>query len=69
MGNVYLSKSRYCKAKQCQKILWMDKYKQEEKVPSEKDAILKNGTMVGELARRLFGEYVNIEFNHRQGEK
>lgn len=63
MGNVYLSKSRYCKAKQCQKILWMDKYKQEEKVPSEKDAILKNGTMVGELARRLFGEYVNIEFN------
>ena len=34
---IYLSKSKYCKAKQCQKILWMDKYKQEEKA-SEKTA-------------------------------
>ena len=63
MNDVYLSKSRYCKAKQCQKILWMDKYKQEEKVTSGKDAVFKNGTMVGELAKGLFGEYVNIEFN------
>ena len=63
MGNIHLSKSRYCKGKQCKKILWMDKYKQEEKVPLAKDAVLKNGTMVGELARGLFGEYVNIEFN------
>lgn len=63
MDNIYLSKSKYCKAVQCKKILWMDKYKIEEKVPIDKDAIFKNGTMVGEVARGLFGEYVNIEFN------
>lgn len=63
MNNVPLSKSKYCKAKQCKKILWMDKYKIEEKVQLSKDAVFKNGTMVGELAKGLFGEYVNIEFN------
>lgn len=63
MNNVYLSKSKYCKAKQCQKILWLDRYKQEVKVQTLKEMIFKNGTMVGELARELFGKYVNIEFN------
>lgn len=63
MIKVYLSKSRYCKAKQCKKILWMDKYKLKEKVSLEKDAVFKNGTMVGELAKGLFGEYIDIEFD------
>ena len=63
MNNVHLSKSKYCKAKQCQKILWMDKYKQEEKVPTAKDAVFKNGTMVGQLAKKIFGKYVDIEFD------
>lgn len=56
MNNVLLSKSRYCKAKQCPKILWMDKYKQEEKVEKAKDAVFKNGTMVGQLAKKIFGK-------------
>lgn len=63
MNNVYLSKSRYCKVKQCKKILWLDKYKQEVKTSCAKDAVLKNGTIVEELARGLFGKYTNIEFN------
>jgi len=63
MSNIYLSKSRYCKAKQCQKILWMDKYKEEEKVLLDKEAVFKTGMMVGELAKGLFGEYVDIEYN------
>lgn len=63
MNDVHLSKSRYCKAIQCQKILWMDKYKKEEKEPSAKEAVLKNGTKVGQLAKGLFGEYVDIEFD------
>lgn len=63
MNNVYLSKSRYCKAKQCNKILWMDKNKQEEAVEKAKDAVLENGTKVGELAKNYFGNYINIEFD------
>ena len=27
MNNVYLSKSKYCRAKQCNKMLWLDKNK------------------------------------------
>lgn len=51
MNNIYLSKSRYCKAKQCNKILWLDKNKPEEAVPKTSDSVLENGTKVGELAR------------------
>ena len=29
MNNIYLSKSRYCKARQCKKIIWLKKYKPE----------------------------------------
>ena len=28
----HLSKIKYCKAVQCKKILWLDKYKEEEKI-------------------------------------
>lgn len=63
MNSVYLSKSKYCRAKQCNKMLWMDTYKIEEKVQTANDAVLKNGTAVGEIAKGIFGKYVNIEFN------
>lgn len=63
MNNIYLSKSRYCKAKQCNKILWLDKNKPEEAVPKTSDSALENGTKVGELARQYFGEYINIDFD------
>lgn len=41
----------------------MDKDKSEEKVEIDKDAVFKNGTMVGEIAKGLFGEHIDIEFN------
>ena len=41
----------------------MDKYKSEVAIPTSRDSVLKNGTEVGELARNLFGDYTNIEFN------
>ena len=63
MNSVYLSKSKYCRAKQCNKMLWMDTYKIEEKISTANDAVLKNGTAVGEIAKRIFGEYIDIEFN------
>lgn len=63
MNNIYLSKSKYCKAIQCNKILWLDKNKPEEAIQTAKDSVLENGTKVGELARNYFGKYTNVEFN------
>ena len=63
MNNVCLSKSKYCKCVQCPKILWLKKYKPEESVPSEKDAIFENGKKVGELAKGLFGKYEDVAYN------
>lgn len=63
MDNVYLSKSKYCRAKQCNKMLWMDRNKPEEAMPLNKDSVFETGTRVGELAKHYFGEYVDIEFN------
>ena len=58
-----LSKSRYCEAVQCKKMLWLDDNKSEEKQEVSNDSVLDNGTEVGELAKNLFGKYVNISFN------
>lgn len=63
MNHIFLSKSKYCKAKQCNKILWLDKNKPEEMTEIGNESVLENGTKVGELARSYFGEYTNIEFN------
>ena len=62
MEKVHLSKSKYCKAKQCNKILWLNKYKPECAEKTASESVLENGTEVGELARKLFGEYINIEY-------
>lgn len=64
MGNVYLSKSKYCRAKQCNKMLWMDKNKPEYAEDTARENVLTNGTIVGELARSLFGEYINITYQN-----
>ena len=63
MNNLYLSKSRYCKAVQCKKIIWLKKYKPEYAIQKAKDTVLNNGTAVGQLAKELFGKYEDIEFN------
>lgn len=63
MDKLYLSKSRYCKAIQCKKILWMNEYKPEERVETARDSVLENGSKVGELARGIFGKYENVEYN------
>ena len=63
MKKIHLSKSIYCRAKQCNKMLWMDKYKKEEKIQVARESVLENGTIVGELAKGLFGRYEDIDFN------
>ncbi|MBR1883816.1 MAG: DUF2779 domain-containing protein [Clostridia bacterium] len=63
MDKIYLSKSRYCRAFQCNKMLWMDRFMSDEKDSESKESVFENGRKVGELAKGLFGKYVNIEYN------
>lgn len=63
MKEIHLSKSKYCRAVQCNKMLWLDKNKPEEKSEIDKQYVLDNGTRVGELAKKLFGEHIDIEFD------
>ena len=58
-----LSKSKYCWCVQCNKILWLEKYKIEEKEEQNNDNTLEQGKNVGEVAKDLLGSHVNIEFN------
>lgn len=60
-----LSKSKYIKGLQCRKALWLEKHKPELK--TEVDAQTKQnfaiGHQVGDLAKQLFPNGVEIEFN------
>lgn len=63
MNNINLSKSRYCRAIQCNKMLWMDINKKEEAIDKTSDGVLVNGTKVGKLARGYFGEFTNVNYD------
>ena len=63
-----LSKSKYCNGIQCMKMLWLEKYKPEEKGELSNEAVLDNGNDVHEVARKLLGEDINIEFNENLNE-
>lgn len=60
---MYLSKSKYTLGLQCEKILWLDKYKKEVKEEINNEAVLDNGTDIGILAQKLFPNYKVVEFN------
>ena len=68
MDEIHLSKSKYCKAVQCNKILWLERNKPEEKGDLDNQSVLDNGTKVGELAKKIFGEYINIDYNENLAE-
>lgn len=58
---MYLSKSKYCAFWQCPKLAWLNKYKPEEKIVDDSViARMETGTEVGDLARGLFGDYVDV---------
>ena len=63
-----LSKSKYCLGFQCKKILWLNKNKPEERQEIDNEAVLENGTNVGELAKQLLGEHVDVEFSENLSE-
>ena len=58
-----LSKSKYCSAVQCPKMLWLKKNKPEvfdDSVMNQ--SILETGNEVGDLAMGLFGSYTEVPF-------
>ena len=65
---MHLSKSKYCAFWQCLKMAWLNKYKPEERIVDDSvTARMEAGTEVGELARSLFGEYVDITVQNGNG--
>jgi len=58
---VHLSKSKYTGLWQCAKMAWLRQYKPEEAVIDESVlSRMKDGRKVGELARGLFGDHVDV---------
>ena len=61
---LHLSKSRYCGAVQCPKMLWLRQNRPEafdESVMNQ--GVLETGTRVGDLARGLFGDYAQVPYD------
>ena len=58
-----LSKSRYCSALQCPKMLWLKKNKPEVfDEDSVNQSVLDTGSSVGDLAMGLFGDFVEVPY-------
>ena len=67
-SDLYMSKSRYCQLWQCPKILWLLQNKPEEReTDTSTESRMQVGREVGELAKRLFGPYVDV--SPRDGER
>ncbi len=59
-----LSKSRYCSAVQCLKMLWLKQNKPEEFDESAiNDAVLKTGNEAGDIAMGLFGDFTEVPYS------
>lgn len=63
MDKLYLSKSKYCQGVQCEKILWLNKYKPIKEEDGSKTSVFETGRQVGELAKGLFGDYEDVPYN------
>ena len=63
MNNIFLSKSRYCQCVQCEKILWLNKYKPESSEAETNETVFERGRQVGELAKELFGDYEDVAYD------
>ena len=57
----YFSKSKYCLAWQCPKLLWLNKYKPELKPEDPSlQARFDEGNVVGDMAKQLFGYFTEV---------
>ncbi len=65
---MYLSKSKYCRAWQCPKMLWLDTCRPDLHVPDPAvEARMRAGNEVGDLAMGLFGDYVETSAYKEDG--
>ena len=63
-----LSKSRYCAAVQCPKLLWLMLHRPESvQADPANQAVLDRGNAVGDLAMGLFGAYTEVPFGDLGG--
>ena len=60
---MYLTKSKYCDAVQCKKMLWLSENNPEVGKEVANSSILDNGVEVGNVAKDLLGDHINIEFD------
>lgn len=61
--SLYLSKSKYCNAVQCPKMLWLHKNRPEEFDNSVLNQnVLEAGNEVGDLAMGLFGDFIEVPY-------
>ena len=63
MSNKFLSKSLYVRGLQCEKSLWLKKYKPDVLEQNTEPSVFETGNMIGELACRLFNSGKRIEFD------
>ena len=57
----YFSKSKYCLAWQCPKLLWLSKFKPELKPEDPSlQARFDEGNVVGDMAMQLFGDFTEV---------
>ena len=64
----FFSKSKYCLAWQCPKLLWLSKYKPERKTEDPAlQARLDEGNAVGDLAMTLFGDFTEVNDYNADG--
>ena len=60
---MYLSKSKFCRGKQCKKILWLDAHKPELADNTMMNtAVLETGNQVGDLAMGYYGDFVEVPY-------
>ena len=57
----FFSKSKYCLAWQCPKLLWLAKFRPELKTEDPSlQARFEEGNVVGDLAMNLFGDFTEV---------
>ena len=57
-----MSKSKYCRGIQCEKILWLEKNRP-DLIGKKDESRMKTGQNVGEIAKGIFGDYNDIAYD------
>lgn len=56
-----MSKSKYCRAIQCEKMLWLEENRP-DLIGQKDESRMKTGQKVGETAKGIFGDYTDIPY-------